>query len=128
MLFRSPVLAHRVIYFRDRFFAKRELPPPPVPKLHVDKSSRALTAASATPADEEAAATMNPGSTTDATPQGGGSALTKESRTMASEVLNDDLKLDDFSFDFDDVEIPTERLSDEDMKRRADEFMARLLD
>lgn len=123
-----PVLAHRVIYFRDRFFAKRELPPPPVPKLDVDKSSRALTAASATPADEEAAATMNPGSTIDATPQGGGSALTKESRTMASEVLNDDLKLDDFSFDFDDVEIPTERLSDEDMKRRADEFMARLLD
>jgi type IV secretion system protein VirD4 len=123
-----PVLAHRVIYFRDRFFAKRELPPPPVPKLDVDKSSRALTAASATPADEEAAATTNPGFTTDATPQGGGSALTKESRTMASEVLNDDLKLDDFSFDFDDVEIPTERLSDEDMKRRADEFMARLLD
>lgn len=47
---------------------------------------------------------------------------------MSGDVLNEDLKLDDFSFDFGDVEIPTEKLSDDDLKRRADEFMARLLD
>lgn len=124
-----PVLAHRVCYFSDRFFAKRELPPPSVPKLDVDRSSRVIaTARAATPGDEDDAAGTNPGSITNATPPGGGSALTREGSTMASDVLNDDLKLDDFSFDFDDVEIPTEKLSDEDMKRRADEFMARLLD
>ena len=47
---------------------------------------------------------------------------------MANDVLSDTLKLDDFSFDFDDVEIPTEQLSDEDIKRHADEFVSRLLD
>ncbi|MBT2320789.1 type IV secretory system conjugative DNA transfer family protein [Variovorax paradoxus] len=124
-----PVLAHRIFYFRDKFFARRELPPPPVPKLDVDQSGRAIAAArTAVPDDEDPAAPANPGSITNATPQGGGSVLTKEGNTMANAVLNDDLKLDDFSFDFDDVEIPTEKLSDEDMKRRADEFMARLLD
>lgn len=124
-----PVLAHRILYFRDRFFAKRELPPPPVPPLDVNRSSRAIAAARvATPDGEEDAAGTNPGSITNATPPGGGSTRSKEGSTMASDVLNDDLKLDDFSFDFDDVEIPSEKLSDEEMKRRADEFMARLLD
>ena len=124
-----PVLAHRIVYYRDRFFAKRELAAPPVPKLAVDKSARAIAAArAATPEDDEDTAHPNPGSITNATPRGGGAALTKEASPMASDILNDDLKLDDFSFDFDDVEIPTEELSDEDMKRRADEFMARLLD
>jgi type IV secretion system protein VirD4 len=124
-----PVLAHRILYFRDRVFAKRELPPPPVPPLDVHRSSRAIAAARAvTPDGEEDAAGANPGSITNATPPGGGSTLTKEGSTMASDVLNADLKLDDFSFDFDDVEIPSGKLSDEVMKRRADEFMARLLD
>jgi type IV secretion system protein VirD4 len=124
-----PVLAHRVYYFRDRFFAKRELPPPPVPKLNVDRARRGIAAArAATPDDEEDAAATNPGTITNAAPPDGGAALSKEGHTMASDVLNDDLKLDDFSFDFDDVEIPTEKLSDEDMKRRADEFMSQLLD
>lgn len=123
-----PVLAHRILYFRDRFFAKRELPPPPVPKLAVDKSSRAIAAArAAAPEDEEDTLRTNSGSITHATPRGAGTALTKDAR-MASDILNDDLKLDDFSFDFDDVEIPTEKLSDEDLKRRADEFMAQILD
>lgn len=125
-----PVLAHRIHYFRDRFFACRELPPPPVPKLDVDRSSRVIaTARAARPDDKKDTPDTNPGSITNATPQGGGFApTTKEASTMAGDVLSDDLKLDDFSFDFDDVEIPTEKLSDEDVKRRADEFMARILD
>jgi type IV secretion system protein VirD4 len=70
-----------------------------------------------------------PGSLSNATPPDGGAAPTaRQAAAVASNVLNDDLKLDDFSFDFDDVEIPTEKLSDEDMKRHADAFMARILD
>jgi type IV secretion system protein VirD4 len=122
-----PVLAHRILYFRDRFFAARELPPPPVPKLEVDPSRRVVANAQATPSDDEP--DTNPQSVTGATPHEGDSGLmTKEVRAAAGEVLDGELKLDDFSFDFDDVEIPTEKLSDEDMKRRADEFMARILD
>ncbi|MGK6309751.1 type IV secretory system conjugative DNA transfer family protein [Variovorax sp. DT-64] len=124
-----PVLAHRICYFRDRFFAKRELPPPPVPKLEVDRSSRAIPPARAVTSEgHEDTKGTNSGSITEATPKGGGCALRKEGSTLTSDVLNEDLKLDDFSFDFDDVEIPTEKLSEEDVKRRADEFMARLLD
>jgi type IV secretion system protein VirD4 len=120
-----PVLAHRIRYFHDRFFAKRELPPPPVPKLRVDRSSHITTTAQVATRDEdEDTLGTDPGSLTNATSQGVGSALKKEARG----VLGGDLKLDDFSFDFDDVEIPTEKLSDEDMKRRVDEFMARILD
>jgi type IV secretion system protein VirD4 len=48
--------------------------------------------------------------------------------TRGGDALAADLKLDDFLFDFDDVEIPTEKLSEEDLKRHADEFMARILD
>ena len=123
-----PVLAHRIFYFRDRLFARRELPPPPVPKLAVDRSTRAIAAAQNPAVDVDGdAAAGNPGSSTDATRPSGGSAL-KGGSTMASDVLNGDLKLDDFSFDFDDVQIPTAKLSEEEMKRRADAFMARLLD
>ncbi|WP_230559078.1 type IV secretory system conjugative DNA transfer family protein [Variovorax paradoxus] len=125
-----PVLAHRILYFRDRFFAPRELPPPLVPKLDVHKSSRVVaTAPAATPDDRKDTPDTHPGSITNATPQGGAFALTnRQADTVAGDVLNDDLKLDDFSFDFGDVEIPIEKLSDEDIKRHADEFMAQILD
>ena len=125
-----PVLAHRILYFRDRFFAPRELPPPSVPKLNVDKSGCvAATAPAATPDDRKDTPGAGPGPISNATPQDGGAALTaRQAGTVAGDVLNDDLKLDDFSFDFDDVEIPTEKLSDEDLKLHADEFMARILD
>lgn len=124
-----PVMAHRICYFRDRFFAKREMPPPRVPKLEVNRSSRAIAPARAvTSGGRKDARGMKSGSITEATPKGGGCALTKEGSTLSGDVLNEDLKLDDFSFDFGDVEIPTEKLSDDDLKRRADEFMARLLD
>ena len=124
-----PVLAHRIFYFRDRFFSPRERPPPPVPKLDVNKSGRVTATVAAAPDDRKDTPGMEPGSIANATPQNGGSALTtKRASTVAGDVLNDDLRLEDFSFDFDDVEIPTEELSDEDMKRHVDEFMARILD
>lgn len=125
-----PVLAHRIFYFRDRFFAPRELPPPPVPKLNVDKpGGGATTAPAAVPDDRKDTSGTGPGSISNAAPPDGGTALTaRQAATVAGDVLNDDLKLDDFSFDFDDVDIPTEKLSDEDLKRHADAFMARILD
>lgn len=124
-----PVLGHRILYFRDSFFAKRELPPPPVPKLDVDRSHCATAAArAAAPGGEEGAHHANPGAIAKAAPQGNGFALESETGTPVGDVLNGDLNLDDFSFDFDDVEIPTERLSDEDVKRRAEEFLAQILD
>ncbi|MBW8719401.1 MAG: type IV secretory system conjugative DNA transfer family protein [Variovorax paradoxus] len=125
-----PVLAHRILYFRDRLFAPRELPPPLVPKLNVDKPGGAATTVPAAMLDDRKDTSgTGPGSLSNATPPDGGAAPTaRQAGTVASNVLNDDLKLDDFSFDFDDVEIPTEKLSDEDLKRHADEFMARILD
>ena len=124
-----PVLARRIVYFRDKALARRECPPPPVPRLDVDRSSRALAQARTTvPGPGSNTSGIAPESPIGATPRGGGASRAKEHSTMAADVLTDDLQLDDFSFDFDDVEIPTEKLSDEDLKRRADEFMARLLD
>lgn len=125
-----PVLAHRILYFRDRFFAPRERPPPRVPKLDVNRSDP-VVAHAPTPASDgnEHASDTRPGAVTGAIAQDGGCArAVKAASAESGDVLNDKLKLDDFSFDFDDVEIPTEKLSDEDMKRRADEFMARILD
>jgi len=125
-----PVLAHRILYFRDRYFAPRERPPPPVSKLEVTRSGDIL--ASVQPAatgGKEDTAGANRGAVTGATPRRAGPAsATRTGAAMVEDALANDLKLDDFSFDFDDVEIPTEKLSDEDLKRHADEFMARILD
>lgn len=125
-----PVLAHRILYFRDKFFAPRERPPPPVPKLSVSRSVRVAASAPATTTDDgEDPSQANPGSHASTAAQDGGAApKAREASSLASDVLNDALKLDDFSFDFDDVEIPAEKLSDEDLKRRADEFIAQILD
>lgn len=135
-----PVLAHRIRYFEDKSFAKRELPPPAVPKLEVQKSDRAGAPTATSPAARRASpagTTPRPAGASSATPataaahrsgQSGGSTLTKEVSAMSAAVLNDELKLNDFSFDFDDVEIPTEPLSDDEIKQRADDFVSRLLD
>ena len=105
-----PVLARRIFYFRDKFFAKRELPPPPVPKLDVDHRGCATSdSRAATPGAEQGMANANP------TP-------------FDNEAAGRDLKLEDFSFDFGDVVIPAEKLSDEELRRHADEFVARILD
>ena len=125
-----PVLAHRILYFRDRFFAPRERPPPPVPKLDVKKSARVVATAPAAMCDD-GTDTTGPqcGSIANTSSHDGGAAPTsKPAGTLANDVPNDELKLEDFSFDFGDVEIPTQKLSDEDMKRHVDEFMARILD
>ena len=105
-----PVLARRIFYFRDRFFAARELPPPSVPKLDVGQHGQLATPACAAPADAEQG-------TTD-----------RRVQPFTSHTTGGDLNLDDFSFDFGDVVIPAEQLSDGELRRHADEFMARILD
>jgi len=126
-----PVLAQRIFYFRDKVFASRELPPPPVPKLDVARSGRAVTAAGAVPADSEAAAAgecpalpADPG----ALRPRGRPASTKDADVRRGGEQDDEWRLEDFSFDFDDVEIPVEKLSEEDLQRCADAFMAQVLD
>lgn len=120
-----PVLAYRIHYFRDRYFAPRERPPPPVPKLDVARlEDIPATAQPAMTADRKGTSGKSGGSITGTTPQGRGPAPA----TTAGDAPGDGLKLDDFSFDFDDVEIPIDKLSDEEMKRHADEFLARILD
>jgi len=126
-----PVLAQRIFYFRDKVFASRELPPPPVPKLDVARSGCAVTAAGAVPADSEAAAAgecpalpADPG----APRPRGRPASTKDADVRRGGQQDDEWRLEDFSFDFDDVEIPVEKLSEEDLQRWADAFMAQVLD
>ena len=124
-----PVLAHRIRYFKDKSFARREMAPPTVPRLHVQGARQAAATAPAIGADDaDDAPTDASSALTHPSPAGGGHVLSKEDPPVADDVLSDTLKLDDFSFDFDDVEIPTEPLSDEDIKRHADEFVSRLLD
>lgn len=125
-----PVLAHRIRYFKDKSFARRELAPPAVPRLEVQGARHAVATAPASGADDASANSSS--AIAHLTPASGGHVLSKEEAPVANEVRNDvsgdALKLDDFSFDFDDVEIPTGQLSDEDIKRHADEFVSRLLD
>ncbi|MCY1246032.1 hypothetical protein D9M72_592310 [compost metagenome] len=101
-----------------------------MPKLEVTRSGDILVSAQPAATDgKEDTAGANRGAVTGATPRRAGPvAATRTGVTTAEDALVDDLELDDFSFDFDDIEIPTEKLSDEDLKRHADEFMARILD
>lgn len=68
-----PVLAHRILYFRDRLFAPRELPPPLVPKLNVDKPGGAATTVPAAMLDDRK----------DTSGTGPGSSPTPRLRTVA---------------------------------------------
>ncbi|MBS0341349.1 MAG: type IV secretory system conjugative DNA transfer family protein [Proteobacteria bacterium] len=119
-----PVLAHRIRYFKEKSFSRRELAPPAVPHLSVAGSSRAVARTPGVPS----AALAPTASANHVATQGRRPALAKEAPRVTGDDLNGALSLDDFSFDFDDVEIPTEPLSDEDIKRRADEFVSRLFD
>ncbi|WP_445288567.1 hypothetical protein [Variovorax atrisoli] len=53
---------------------------------------------------------------------------TKDADVRRGGEQDDEWRLEDFSFDFDDVEIPVEKLSEEDLQRCADAFMAQVLD
>jgi type IV secretion system protein VirD4 len=122
-----PVLADRVYYFRDKYLAKRELPPPAVPILRIAKTNGQLPGARASGPRSTAAGNPAWNAAEDAA-AGSDESCKEFSEMAADEVLRDELRLEDFSFDFDDEQIPKEKLSDADMKLRADEFMASVLD
>ncbi|MDM0001153.1 type IV secretory system conjugative DNA transfer family protein [Variovorax sp. J22P240] len=108
-----PVLAQRVYYFRDRFFARRECPPPEVPRLDIASVTRLRTAAGP----------LAP------VPRPGVHSAFKEVPAMQADPQHfDELDLDDFSLDFDDVEIPKGPMTDDEIKAAADTFISRLLD
>ena len=111
-----PVLAERVCYFRDRYFSRRELAPPEVPKLRIARAA----ATAATP--------MGAPATSAAAPPGH-HAQDKEAPDMQADPLRlDDLDLNDFSLDFGDVEIPHGPMTDAEIQAAADSFISKLLD
>lgn len=111
-----PVLGERIYYYRDKLFARRELPPPLVPKLDI----RAVKRVPLPPIEREDAAT----NWIEARP-----ATLAESRpVVAADVPHlDKLGLEDFSLNFDDIQIPKGRpLTDAEVKHAVDGFLATL--
>lgn len=116
-----PVLAHRVYYFRDKYFARRELPPPEVPTLDIAKApgSRVVLAPATTPTHPSSVRHF-PTS---------GYAASKEVPEMPIDPARlDELNLDDFSLDFDDVVIPKGAMTDAEITAAADAFVSKMLD
>lgn len=112
-----PVLAQRITYYRDRVFAPRELPPPPVPRLHI-----ALA-----PAGTRTTEDTEGGSNTIEQKR----ASTPRARPVqASDVEQlDRLSLADFSLNFEDIEIPKGRpMTDAEVQTAVDRFLATLGD
>lgn len=118
-----PVLADRVYYFREGNLSKREMDPPEVPKLGIVRSAapRALAAAAA----HRRASPRNPASTI-STAGHAGSRESPEKQTP--DATPDELDLEDFSFDFENIAIPHGNFTDEELKARADMFVSAILD
>ena len=116
-----PVLAQRIYFFRDKYFAKRELPPPEVPKLAIARAAAPRPPAVAAPK-------ANPTGSIRPAPSDGHS-LSKEVLEMQDAPARlDELDLNDFSLDFDDVEIPRAQMTDAEIQAAADSFISKLLD
>jgi type IV secretion system protein VirD4 len=112
-----PVFAHRICYFRERIFSRRERPPPEVPQLQL----RERTAATR-PQQDATEQQLGPQPTRPL----GASARPVQPADVAH---LDKLKLDDFSLDFDHIEIPSSRpLSDAELGEAVDRFLATLAD
>ncbi|MET0542949.1 MAG: type IV secretory system conjugative DNA transfer family protein [Variovorax sp.] len=117
-----PVLARRIFYFRDKLFAKRELPPPDVPKLNIARHAPASIDPFAAAGKSAAAAT--PGAPR---PTSGHAASKEEPEMSLDPDRLDDLKLEDFSLDFDDVVIPKSNLTDAEIQAAAEAFIEKML-
>lgn len=115
-----PVLGERIYYYKDKFFAARELPPPPVPKLNVSAVKRVPLP----PIDLD---------------DGHANAIEAQPRMtpapaarpfVAADIEHlDELSLEDFSLNFEDIEIPKGRaLTDAEVKHAVDGLLATLAD
>jgi len=112
-----PVFGQRIYYYRDKFFARREMPPPEVPKLDIAAVRRMPTP----PENADPAAEAN---TIDAV-----RPVTPNPRPVerADVAHLDALTLDDFSLDFDDIEIPKGRpMTEAEVQHAVDRFLATL--
>jgi len=100
-----PVLAQRVRYFADRSLAKRERPPPEVPRLTMPQHRRNAVRERDDAVDGDA-------------PIEPVEIATAENLTLA-----------DFSLDFDHIEIPKGRsMTEEEVRTAVDRFLATLAD
>lgn len=107
-----PVLAQRICYFRDRHFARRERPPPQVPRLEIAQPRSHPAGAGSCPLPAPAPRTAVAAGT---------SGVPLEPRAGA-------LGLDAFSLDFGDVEIPRSPMSEAEIQAAAAHFLSRMLD
>ena len=107
-----PVLAQRICYFRDRHFARRERPPPQVPRLEIAQARSHPAGAGSCPLPAPAPRTAVAAGT---------SGVPLEPRAGA-------LGLDAFSLDFGDVEIPRSPMSEVEIQAAAAHFLSRMLD
>jgi type IV secretion system protein VirD4 len=114
-----PVLARRVYYFRDRYFARRELPPPEVPKLELANAVGLRPAANSS--------SVNSGTSRHGARAGSHISSQEAPEMQVDQVRLAELDLADFSLDFDDVEIPQGPMTDEEVKAAADSFISTLL-
>jgi type IV secretion system protein VirD4 len=113
-----PVLAERIYYFRDKLFARREMPPPEVPKLDIARVRRPP-------------ATMGVADPTGNTIEPARAATRPAQRAVVTADVDelDRLTLDDFSLDFDDIEIPKGRpMTDAEVQNAVDRFLSILAD
>ena len=109
-----PVLARRITYWRDPVFAKRELAPPEVPRLDVAAIRRRMSELATT--DDEQSIMVQPSHRPVLRPI-----------TPADVEHLDELTLEDFSLDFENVEIPKGRpMTDAEVNQAVDRFLAAL--
>lgn len=98
-----PILAEKIVYYKDREFKKRLLPPIEVEPLILPSLAFSLNYGSGASQ----------------------ASISSEIREITAEDLQtmDNLDLSDFSCNFDDIEIPKDPISDEEMKRVVDDLI-----
>jgi type IV secretion system protein VirD4 len=113
-----PVLGQRICYYRDRFFARRERPPPDVPRLDIPEPRRTSSSTDAEgPTGSNTIGPIEP------------AAAQARPIEAADVAVLDRMTLADFSLDFDDIEIPKGRpMTDEEIRNAVDRFLATLAD
>lgn len=120
-----PVLADRVYYFREKHLSRREMDPPEVPKLVIAKPEGLRAAPAATTGRARRPASPSGPATTSTA----GHAPSKKGPEMQTDdARRDELDLEDFSFDFENIAIPHGNFTDEELKARADLFVSAILD
>lgn len=134
-----PVLGGRIYYFRDKFFVRREVPPPEVPMLDLSKVQRLPALPTGLDDDDagEEGNTVQPvpprrpkRKTSDATTAQKKPLPVQERPVEPADVARlDAMSLDNFSLDFDHIVIPKGKpLTDDEIQGAVDSFLATLAD